>query len=251
MCVNSPWVCNCVGRRNYRYFVSYLVCVTVLAVYLFSISLLVLITDSMNANFESAVHSNPVALIEIIITAIIGSCVSSLAAYHMFLITRNLTTHEYLKSYDNPSVNNNDSDISCYDLWCAPIPPSKIDLKQWIEIPQNVSSVQQPQQQQQYIPSSPLPSSYNVQMSTLHTTSPVHPVPHRASTDFSSDISPHTTNNNDRTTTTSNTNPYSSTFAHREFAALSKEIAEHEQYTDYKPSKYQQQNTVTVHTQRM
>ncbi|KAF9182291.1 Palmitoyltransferase zdhhc14 [Haplosporangium sp. Z 11] len=103
------WLNNCIGRRNYRYF---LIFVTTASVYAFLTSalslthLLVLYHDRKDAaenpnsvSFQNdALAKAPVSALLMIYALIMGLAVGSLATYHFWLATKNRTTHEQLTS---------------------------------------------------------------------------------------------------------------------------------------------------------
>jgi hypothetical protein len=97
---DCPWVCNCVGKRNYRYFVGFLFMVCVLDVFIlfFSIFLIAYTTrHEFDGSFVDAVSTYPFALVESLVAFVFLWCLGSLFGYHFFLILHNLTTNEYIK----------------------------------------------------------------------------------------------------------------------------------------------------------
>ncbi|KAJ1942408.1 Eukaryotic peptide chain release factor GTP-binding subunit, partial [Kickxella alabastrina] len=95
------WLNNCIGRRNYRYFYSFLFATTVTALYIIAFSLvrLILPVHREQPGYESFAHSvrhNPVVLAMVIYVFLTFSMVGGLFGYHTILISRNITTHEVL-----------------------------------------------------------------------------------------------------------------------------------------------------------
>jgi hypothetical protein len=96
-CSDCPWVCNCVGKRNYRYFVGFVLCVTLLTTYVCACSLALLITETSSSSFAEAISSQPVAACLAMFTLMLGWCLCSLSWYHVWLIGQDLTTNEHIK----------------------------------------------------------------------------------------------------------------------------------------------------------
>ncbi|KAJ2002430.1 Eukaryotic peptide chain release factor GTP-binding subunit [Coemansia thaxteri] len=95
------WLNNCIGRRNYRYFYSFLVSITLLALYIFAFSLVRLIRpinqdDSELSSFGQSVKHHPMVLVLLLYVFVHIGFVGGLLVYHTMLISRNMTTHELL-----------------------------------------------------------------------------------------------------------------------------------------------------------
>ncbi|KAI0870213.1 palmitoyltransferase ERF2 [Hypoxylon argillaceum] len=94
------WVNNCIGRRNYRYFFTFVTSTTIMGLYLIGVSLAQLIIYSRRdgVSFGQAVEHFPIALVLIIYGALGFVYPIALAGYHLFLMARGETTREFLKS---------------------------------------------------------------------------------------------------------------------------------------------------------
>ncbi|KAA8645668.1 hypothetical protein EYZ11_002493 [Aspergillus tanneri] len=95
------WLNNCVGRRNYRYFFTFVSSSTLLALFLLGASLAhVLVYRSQEAiSFGSTINKLRVPFAMAIYGAIAVPYPASLWAYHFFLVGRGETTREYLNSH--------------------------------------------------------------------------------------------------------------------------------------------------------
>lgn len=130
---HCPWVSNCIGIRNYRYFLAFLFSCFALASYVLGVMLLMLISaagDSQEFFLEDFVVNFGLDLVLILYTACMLIPLASLVGYHMWLVTSNVTTNEHMtRAYEmqNP-----------FDLGV------KSNLKQFFFVPQEASLLEHP-----------------------------------------------------------------------------------------------------------
>lgn len=95
------WLNNCVGRRNYRYFFTFVSASTILAFFLLGASLAhILVYESRhNLSFGDTIDILRVPWAMVIYGALAGPYPASLWVYHLFLVGRGETTREYLNSH--------------------------------------------------------------------------------------------------------------------------------------------------------
>lgn len=95
------WLNNCVGRRNYRYFLTFVSYSTILAFFLLGASLahILVYREREGISFGSAIDTLRVPWAMVIYGALAGPYPASLWAYHLFLVGRGETTREYLNSH--------------------------------------------------------------------------------------------------------------------------------------------------------
>ncbi|KAI1171291.1 palmitoyltransferase ERF2 [Nemania sp. FL0916] len=95
------WVNNCIGRRNYRYFFTFVTSTMIMGLYLIGISLaqLILYTRHENVPFSQAIKDYRIAF-ALFIYGFLGLIYpSALTGYHLFLMARGETTREFLNSH--------------------------------------------------------------------------------------------------------------------------------------------------------
>ncbi|KAI2634678.1 zf-DHHC-domain-containing protein [Hypomontagnella submonticulosa] len=95
------WINNCVGRRNYRYFFTFLTSATLLSIYLIAASLaqVLVFSNQENVSFGDAVSHFRVPF-AMVIYGILGFLYpAALMGYHLFLMGRGETTREFLNSH--------------------------------------------------------------------------------------------------------------------------------------------------------
>ncbi|OON13746.1 DHHC zinc finger domain protein, partial [Opisthorchis viverrini] len=89
---HCPWLNNCVGRRNYRYFFLFLLTLSIHMVAVFVVTLLFL----LESEFPLVYYSNIICIIILVLTGLCFFPVVGLLGFHMFLISRGVTTNEQL-----------------------------------------------------------------------------------------------------------------------------------------------------------
>ena len=95
------WLNNCVGRRNYRYFFTFVGSSTLLALFLIGASLahILVYRSREGVSFNDAIDKWRVPWAMVLYGAVAAPYPASLWAYHLFLVGRGETTREYLNSH--------------------------------------------------------------------------------------------------------------------------------------------------------
>lgn len=135
---HCPWVGNCVGKRNYRFFYMFIVSLAFLAVFIFSCTtthIVLLFKDE--DQFLDIVKKTPFSVIIAVICFCSVWSVIGLAGFHTYLTTSDQTTNEDIKgSFTskggqqaiNPYSQGNIC-LNCFHILCGPITPSLIDRR--------------------------------------------------------------------------------------------------------------------------
>ncbi|GAU97870.1 hypothetical protein RvY_09096 [Ramazzottius varieornatus] len=94
---HCPWVGNCVGKRNYRFFYMFIVSLSFLAVFIFGCDVAHLVLRSQTNGFVETIRQTPASLIEAIVCFLSLWSLLGLVGYHTYLISVNMTTNEDIK----------------------------------------------------------------------------------------------------------------------------------------------------------
>ena len=94
---HCPWISNCVGERNHRHFVAFILALTALTAYVFTVSLYSLIDAGVTSALSDSLSGHIVAIVEVVFSFVTGWCFISLSCYHIYLIAENTTTNAHIK----------------------------------------------------------------------------------------------------------------------------------------------------------
>uniref|UniRef100_A0A3Q4GM92 Palmitoyltransferase n=1 Tax=Neolamprologus brichardi TaxID=32507 RepID=A0A3Q4GM92_NEOBR len=89
---HCPWVGNCVGRRNYRFFYMFILSLSFLTIFIFAFVITHIILRSHQNGFLSALKDSPLVVCFFSVWSIVG-----LSGFHTYLISSNQTTNEDIK----------------------------------------------------------------------------------------------------------------------------------------------------------
>lgn len=95
------WINNCVGRRNYRYFFTFLVTATLLCVFCCGACLaqIFIYANQQGIGFGRAINDLRVPFALVIFSVLGFMYPAALMGYHLFLMGRGETTREFLNSH--------------------------------------------------------------------------------------------------------------------------------------------------------
>ncbi|XP_029963260.1 palmitoyltransferase ZDHHC9 isoform X2 [Salarias fasciatus] len=174
---HCPWVGNCVGKRNYRYFYLFTLSLSLLTIYIFTFDIVHVVMRSVDNGFLNTLKQTPGTVLEVLVCFFTLWSVVGLTGFHTYLISLNQTTNEDIKGswsgknrVQNPYSHKNIIK-NCCEVLCGPTYPSVLDRRGLMQEDSAVSAAGA-------APPSSSSSSSNPEPQTTKTTAPLIPNEH-------------------------------------------------------------------------
>ncbi|XP_036810879.1 probable palmitoyltransferase ZDHHC14 isoform X3 [Oncorhynchus mykiss] len=138
---HCPWVGNCVGKRNYRFFYMFILSLSFLTIFIFAFVITHVILRSHRQGFLNALKDTPASVLEVVVCFFSVWSIVGLSGFHTYLISSNQTTNEDIKgSWSSKRGKDNYNPYShgniftnCCAALCGPLPPSLIDRRGFVQ----------------------------------------------------------------------------------------------------------------------
>ncbi|KAG7475041.1 palmitoyltransferase ZDHHC18 isoform X1 [Solea senegalensis] len=139
---HCPWVGNCVGKRNYRFFYSFIISLSFLTSFIFGCVIThITLRSQICKSLVQAIQESPASVVELVVCFFSIWSILGLSGFHTYLVASNLTTNEDIKGSwsskrgadesGNPYSHSNIITNCCATL-CGPMPPSLIDRRGFV-----------------------------------------------------------------------------------------------------------------------
>ncbi|XP_062197912.1 probable protein S-acyltransferase 1 isoform X2 [Phragmites australis] len=130
---HCPWVGQCIGLRNYRYFFLFIATSTFLCIFVFIFSWLSVYSqmEDNSGSIWKALRKEAYSFALIIYTSIVVWFVGGLTVFHLYLISTNQTTYENFRYHYDKKDNPYRKSIAAnfVEVFFTKIPPPRNDFR--------------------------------------------------------------------------------------------------------------------------